>query len=154
MIQEFEGLNQEEQQLLVDSIPLITILIAGADGNIDQDELDWSEKLTGIRAYAHPDTLNPYYELVGQHFSERMTHLMTSLPQDTATRQEAVSQQLAQLNAVLPKLEFNYAQRLYTSLTSFAEHVAKASGGFLGFASISKEEASLLDLPMITPILG
>lgn len=153
MIQEFASLNQEEQQLLLDAIPLITILIAGADGNIDQDELAWSEKLTGIRAYAHPDSLNRYYELVGVNYADRLDHHLKSVPGETAARQEAVSAKLAELNTVFPKLEFNYAHYLYKSLLSFAEHVAKSSGGFLGFSTISKEEASLLDLPMITPVM-
>lgn len=152
MIQEFEGLNQEEQQLLVDAIPMVTLLIAGADGKIDSDELEWSKKLTDIRGYAHPGPLNSYYDLIGVHFDDRLNTLMADLPEDTKGRQKMITEELTKLNDVLPKLEFNFAHNLYHSLTSFAQHVAKASGGFLGFASISKEEAALIDLPMIQPI--
>ena len=152
MIQEFSGLNQAEQQLLVDAIPLVTILIAGADGNIDTNEIAWAERLTEIRGYAHPGNLNEYYELVGKDFSERLDGMIKNLPTDTAARQVEVSNRLARLNEVLPKLEFNFAHRLYGSLTSFAEHVAKSSGGFLGFSSVSKEEAELINLPMIDPV--
>lgn len=152
MIQEFSGLNQDEQQLLVDAIPLVTILIAGADGNIDSNEIAWAERLTEIRGYAHPGNLNAYYDLVGKDFSQRLEAMINNLPKDTAARQAEVSNRLAALNAVLPKLEFNFAHRLYNSLTSFAEHVAKSSGGFLGFSSVSQEEAELINLPMIDPV--
>lgn len=152
MIQEFSGLNQDEQQLLVDAIPLVTILIAGADGQIDLKEIAWAERLTEIRGYTHPGNLNEYYELVGKDFPERLEAMIANFSTDTATRQTEVSNRLAGLNAIFPKLEFNFAHRLYSSLTSFAEHVAKSSGGFLGFSSVSKEEAELVNLPMIDPV--
>lgn len=153
MIQQLEGLNQEEQQLMIDAVPLVTILIAGADGEIDSQELSWSKKLTEIRSYSHTDPqLDAYYTLIGEHFEPRVQALIAESPQDTAARQALISEKLAGLNAILPKLEFNFANRLHKSLTSFAEHVAKASGGFLGIGSISPEEAELLSLPMIKPL--
>ncbi len=155
MIQQFEGLNQEEQQLMIDAVPLVTILIAGADGNIDSQELNWSKKLTEIRSYSHADPqLDAFYTLIGEHFEGRVQAFIASSPQDTAARQAAISEQLAGLNAILPKLEFNFAHRLYKSLTSFAEHVAKASGGFLGIATVSQVEAELISLPMIKPVVS
>lgn len=155
MIPQFEGLNSEEQQLMVDAVALVTILIAGADGHIDTQELEWSKKLTEIRSYAHEDSqIDAYYALVGENFESRLTELIGQFPQETEARQDVVSQQLAGLNEVFPKLEFNFARRIYKSLTSFARHVAKASGGFLGIGTISKEEAALLDLPMINPVVS
>jgi len=41
----FEGLNAEESELIIDAVPLVTILIAGADGNIDPEETAWSKKI-------------------------------------------------------------------------------------------------------------
>ena len=42
--------------------------------------------------------------------------------------------------------------RLYKEFKKFAGHVAKASGGFLGFFTVDKEEAKWLGLPMLNPI--
>ena len=57
---------------MVDAVPLVTILIAGADGRIDTQELEWSKKLTEIRSYAHDDpNIDEYYTLVGEHFDAR-----------------------------------------------------------------------------------
>ncbi len=152
MIPQFEGLTNEEANLLTDTIPLVTILIAGADGNIDQEEKDWATKLTKIRGYAHPETLQDYYQKVGDNYEERLTSLINNLPDDTDQRNKLISEKLAELNHIFPKLDENLAYRLYESFTTFADHVARASGGFLRFGSISKAEAAYVKLPMITPV--
>lgn len=152
MIPQFEGLTNEEANLLTDAIPLVTILIAGADGNIDQEEKDWATKLTKIRGYAHPETLQEYYQKVGDNYQDRLTSLIDHLPDDVDQRSKLISEKLGELNNIFPKLEENLAFRLYESLTSFADHVARASGGFLRFGSISGAEAKYVKLPMITPI--
>jgi len=36
---------------------------------------------------------------------------------------------------------------------SFAEHIAKASGGIMGFFSVNAAEAKLIQLPMLHPII-
>ena len=145
----FEGLTTEESALVVDAVPLVTILIAGADGEIDAEEKAWSKKLTDIRTYAHPDLLNDYYIEVGKTFSDRMDHYIKALPTTPEARNNMISDKLKGLNAIFPKMSPVMAKRLHTSLTSFAQHVAKASGGFLGFGSISKAEKAWMDLSML-----
>jgi hypothetical protein len=54
---------------------------------------------------------------------------------------------------ILAHLDNNLAHKMYISLKSFAEHVAKASGGFLRFATISGHERKWINLPMIEPII-
>ncbi len=153
MIPQLENLSQEETDLMLDTIPLITILIAGGDGNIDSEEKEWAEKLTGIRSYASEDALAEFYKLVDDHFSDKLNSLIADLPTEVQPRKEVISGRLMGLNAILPKLDVNFASRFRKSLSSFAEHVAKASGGFLRFGSISKEEKELIDLPMIDSVV-
>ena len=141
MIPQFEGLTNEEANLLTDAIPLVTILIAGADGNIDQEEKDWSTKLTKIRGYAHPETLQEYYQKVGDNYEERLTSLINNLPDNVDQRNKLISERLGELNNIFPKLDENLSHRLYESLVSFADHVARASGGFLRFGSISRSRS-------------
>ena len=74
------------------------------------------------------------------------------MPKDTKTRQELLSRKIEQLNQILPLLENNLGHFLLTSYRSFAKHVAKASGGFLGFFSVGTEESKLIDLPMLNDI--
>ena len=147
---EFSVLSDDEKQLMYDAIPLITILVAGADGNMDEKELEWAEKITKIRSFDYHNVLNPYYQLVGEHFSTRLQHFNTSLAEGTEARQEAISEKLSAINGIFGKLETDRAKLYYESFRSFGEHVAKASGGFLRFMSVSSAEAAVKDLPMLT----
>ncbi len=151
-MQYLDHLSSEELQTLTDAIPYITVLIAGADGNIDQEEKEWANKLTHIRSYASEEMLREYYEKVGETFSDRLTHFINTLPQDVTARTAAISTELEKVNPILAGLENAYAHRMYTNFVSFAEHVAKSSGGFLRFGSVSKEEKAVMGLNMITPI--
>jgi hypothetical protein len=149
----FDNLNETQYQHLKDALPLITILIAGADDNIDEQELNWAEKLTYIRTYADPEELNSFYAEIEDVFTEKVSALIESLPKELNARQEEISSRLSIVNNVLPLLENKIAFQIYESLTSFAEHIAKASGGFLRFGSVSSEEKKWLELPMINPVI-
>lgn len=153
MIQHFENLTPEEFGSLKDALLRITILIAGADGTIDENETDWAEKLTEIRGYAHRENLRDFYDEVHLDFLPRLKQMIEALPADVEQRSQLLSDELAKLNEILPKLEHKIAYQLYQSLVSFASHIAKASGGFLRFMSISKAEEKWIALPMIHPIL-
>ena len=145
-------LTKEEIDALVDAIADITILIGGADGKIDKDEIEWSEKITNIRSYSLPENLQPFYQAVGANFSETLNNLIAELPDDVAERSEILEGKLAALNPVMAKLPQKEGAELYHSYVSFAKHVAKASGGFLGFWSISYEESKFMGLPVLNKI--
>lgn len=149
----FNRVNAEELQTLKDAIAWITILIAGADGNIDTDELEWATKLTNIRSYSYAEDLKDYYATVGENFESDLKNLISSSPTDIAERTTVLTDKLASVNPILAKMDNAIAFKLYESYLSFSEHVAKASGGFLRFATISKEEKSLMNLEMINQII-
>ena len=150
----FSSISQAHSDQLKSAPSLITILVAGADGNIDSQELNWAEKLTRIRSYSDAtESLNGYYAEVDASFSEDFETALKELPQELSAREEAISNKLADLNKILAELDNATAYALYTSFTSFAEHIAKASGGFLRFGSISSEEKKWISLPMLNPII-
>lgn len=150
----FNLITEDEKQKLVNSIAYVTVLIAGADGKINNVETEWAEKLTKIRSFAHHKALQNFYETVGSDFHDKLESLISSLPTDNAIRANYLTEKIAEINPILQKLPIEYGAILYQSLTSFAKHVAKASGGFLGFASISANEAKLIGLKMLTPIMA
>ncbi len=152
MTEKLNNLSDNQQQIIKDAIAWITVLIAGADGNVDAEEMDWAQKLTKIRSYNTPVDLNEYYASVGEEFTDKVNSILVSAPIKTAERTALLTNNLSQLNEILPLIESPFNHMLYKSYVSFAKHVAKSSGGFLGFLSVSKEESSLMDLPMITPI--
>ena len=145
----FKNLNGEEYALLKDAIPQITVLIAGADGRISPDETEWAEKITNIRAYSAPEEYQDFYKEIGESFQSRLNDLINGLPDDVEARSVKISETLSGLNAVLHKLEARDAAKLYQEFKSFATHVARASGGFLKFWSVSTEEKQWLELPML-----
>ena len=145
-------LTPEEGELLRKAIAQITILIAGADGEIEKQELSWAKKISQIREYNHPVALNDYYKSVGTDYDELVASMISDLPNETEARTAALTESLSALNPILAKLDNGDAHFYYKSFRSFAEYVAKATGGILGFFSVSSEEKSLMTLPMITPI--
>jgi len=152
MIQEFKTLTREESTILFDSIPLITILIAGASGNINRNDKNWELRIAKIRTFSNPDNLHDYYHMVGKNYVDRMNSLIDEFPIDSTLRSKIIFDKLQKLNNVLSKLELNFASSLYQSFISFAKHVGKSSGGFLGIGRINRAERKWINLPMLNPI--
>lgn len=152
MIVGFENISDEQFETLKKSVSWVTVLIAGADGEIDKDETEWAKKLTKIRSYAHPNRLTPFYEEVGKDFSETLNKVIENAPADLSKRNELLTRQLEQCNSIFSLIDNRTAFELYHSLKSFAKHVAKESGGILGFFSVNKAEAALMELPMLIPV--
>lgn len=146
-------LTEEEKKKLYDSLPLITVLIAGADGKIEKKEIDWAEKVAHIRSFKMKQPFKSFYEHVDLDFSNKVLKFVNELPAGTEARNVKISESLTELNAIFAKLDPFFAHRIYKGLISFANQVAKASGGVLGFLSVSKEESQWLNLPMIDPVL-
>lgn len=151
-MEHFENISAEDISVLQGAFPLITVLIAGADGKIDVDEKYWAGKIAHIRTYAKPDQMNEFYESMQPGFQTALETLITDLPKDLKERETAVSAKLTTVNSILAKLKPETAYTMYKGYLSFAEHVAKASGGFMGFFSVDSSEKKLLGLDMITPI--
>ena len=153
MIEGFDRVSEEQFVILKDAIAWITILIAGADGDIAKEETAWAEKLTKIRSYANPNSLTPFYKEVGVDFQDRLHNILDALPIGKKKREEILTANLTQVNDAIKLLDSELASELYKSYLSFAKHVAKQSGGFLGFFNIDKDEETLMDLSMINPII-
>jgi hypothetical protein len=152
MIENFANLNEIEFNKLKAAIAQITILIAGADGKIDKEEAEWAKKVTEIRSYKMHNDIKPYYQEVGKTYVEDMNAMLQELPTDYLEREKILISNLSELNQILPKLDEQIAARLYQSFKSFANHVAKASGGFMGFFSVDSRESELMQLSMIKSI--
>ena len=152
MTEYFSNLSEQDYSKLKDAIPLITLLIGGADGDLDQNEKAWAEKVTKIRAYKMSEDLIGFYREVGVDYHERLEHFIESLPNEVDERTSKISSMLEELNPLLSTIDETVAYHLYKSYKSFAKHVAKASGGLFGFFSIGPEEKALLGLPMLDAI--
>lgn len=153
MDQDLDLLSKEELTQLEDAFAYITILIAGADGKIDEKEITWAEKIAHIRTFAGDERLKTFHEEVDQNLHSRIETLIGELPKDVSSRSKMISEKLAQLNPVLSALDPYIGAYLYKGYLSFAERIAKSSGGFLSFFTISPEEKKWIGLPMLNAIL-
>ncbi len=151
MIPEIQQLSEEEKDLLYKSPLLVTILIAGADDNIDKDERESALLSTtfNYQTFVEEPSLENFYKEVTKNFMGKLNKMIKTLPPDANSRNPVISVELEKLNEVLPKLDNEFAQLFYESLRSLAHHVAKASGGFMGMGSISSDEKEWVDLTMI-----
>ena len=152
MLTEFKNLSPAEQQQLFDAIPLIVVLVAGADGDIDEVELAEAQRLADIRSFNNRGHLNAYYEHIDEGLLGRIEQMINELPTDLEARQNAIFARLSLLNPVLAKMSEPFGYLYYQTFRSFAKHIAEAHGGFLRFLTIGPAEAEVLELPMLAPV--
>lgn len=149
MIKEFENLREDEVALLLRAPLNVAILIAGADGNIDKSERKEAIDAARSKEIRARDQLVDYYKEVGESFETRLDELIKELPSGAQEREKVITAELRKLNIILPKIDKNFAIKLYASLKDLAKRIAEASGGVLGYLSVSYEESKLIELKMI-----
>ncbi len=149
MIKEFEKLREDEIQVLLDAPVYVSILIAGADGNIDKSERKEAIGVARAKQSRAREQLVDFYKVISEKFESRFNELIDSLPDDTEERNKAITMELRKLNFILPKIEKNWSIKFYASLKDLGKKIAEASGGVLGYLSVSYEEAKFMELKMI-----
>lgn len=151
MIPELKKLSGEELETLIKAPLLVSILIAGADGQIDRSEIKGAIQTTRKKAQSN-SALKAFYEEVSEDFEDKLKVLIQGYPSSPAARCPQIESELALLNPILTKVEGKLAIEIYQSLKSLALNTAKSSGGLFGFtSSIGPEEAKYVELPMIQP---
>lgn len=149
MIKEFEKLTAPEIELLHKAPVLVSILIAGADGKIDNKEVNRAISLTEAKQKQSRSNLMTFYVEVGTDFEDKIRIVIQSLPSKVDKRTIEISTTLSQLESIFKKLDKQFAKEFYTSLREIATEIAESSGGLLGMKTIGDEEALLVNLPMI-----
>lgn len=153
MIPQLEKLTDQETELMYKAPLLVTILIAGADDNIDKQEKESAllSSTFNYQTFVEEPALENYYKSVTHNFMGKLNKLIKILPPDSISRNSIISEELEKLNVLFPKLDPEFAQLFYESLRNLANEVAKSSGGFLGIGTVSTEEKKLMALSMIRP---
>lgn len=149
MIREFEKLTSAEIELMHKAPVLVSILIAGADGKIDNKEVKGAISLTEAKQKRTRSSLMEFYLEVGTDFEDKIRIVIQSLPSKVDKRTTEIASMLTQLEPILKKLNQKIATEFYQSLREIATEIAESSGGVLGMKTIGEEEALLVNLPMI-----
>jgi hypothetical protein len=148
MMHQLENLTVMQVEQLFDAPALVALLIAGADGNIEQSEIDRAIELVHIKTFSEYGDLQEFYKTLEPDFEKRFNHLRASLPQTKAERNLEISRRLEALNEVMFMLPYKFSHHLYKSLKNYAVHIANATGG-LGIFTISENEKHYLHLDML-----
>ena len=153
MLEGFQHLNTDEIDALVSAPVLITALVGGADGEVDREERNWSERLMRARTYSQPHLIQEYYRVVADGFLNKLDKALNGLPDEVDARSAVLSEKIGALNPILAKLDKDLAATLYKSFVVLAKETAKASGGFLRIGAVSAAEHQWVSLPMLTPVV-
>lgn len=149
MTEEFRTLRDDEIEILMNAPAIVAVLIAGADDDIDKQEIKAAIDFAQQKKLTEGEDLVEYFEEIAKNFEAVQESYINDLPNGLEVRQSAISSYLRQLNGVFPKIDKEMAIKIYNFLTELAKVVASASGGTFGFAKVSKEEAAYMELDMI-----
>lgn len=139
-------LSIPEHELVLKGPILVCILIAGADGSIDQKEIREAVQMAGKQDWMKSN-LRPFFQELAEDFEDKLKVILQAYPFDSKIRNEMIQSELGDLNDILAKTEPDFARSYYEMLRSLAQRIASSSGSFWG--KITAEEARLLELPMI-----
>jgi len=149
MLYQLQKLSEEERSLVEQAPVWVTLLIACADHDIEESEIDRAKEIIHIKTFTQENDVKELYKDIEQNLDDRIDSALQSLSANGKERIEYLESQLAKLSDVLPKLDPTYAKQLHKSLQSLAVAVAQSDGGFFGIKRISSEEAAYIHLPMI-----
>ena len=149
MVPQLDSLSTEEQEFMHKAPILVCILIAGADGNIDRDEIKGAMSQATKKQRSGSDSITKLYSEIGEDFEDKLKVLLQYYPVEVTQRNSMLVEELARLNQLLPKIDRNFAIQFYQSICDLAMKVAKSSGGWFGMKSIGDAEAKYVKLPMI-----
>jgi len=149
MIADFDKLNEEEVESMLKVPLLVSILIAGADNEIDNSEIKKAVDISRSKQIRARKSLLDFYQEVGENFEDKLKILIQQYPVKSVERNPIIIDELEKVNTILPKLDKQFSTEFYESIKDIAKKVAEASGGVLGYMSIGYEESKLIDLKMI-----
>lgn len=147
MLTELDRLSASEQELMMKAPLLVCILIAGADEQIDAQEVKGAIQLA--ESARKKEQVSTLFRMAAEDFEDKFKIILQGLPQEPAERNQTITEELKGLNATLPRLNPTFAKEYLRCLRFVAKRIAQSSGGVLGINSIGEEESALINLPMI-----
>lgn len=149
MLYQLRNLSEEEKQVVLRSPVWVTLLIACADYDIEEKEIDRAKEIMLIKSFATKTDVKDVYKELNLRIDEEIDNALKQLSANGDERLKFIESNLAKLNDILPKMEGGFDKLLYKSLRSLAFNVANSEGGFFGIGSISDQEEIYIKLPMI-----
>lgn len=149
MLYHISKLHRDEQELIKKAPLLVSILVAGADGEIEADEIQNVAKLIHTKSFSEVSDIRHLYNEIDHDVEATFNAIIKGLPTDSEERELRVSEELAGLNPIMPTTDAQVAHDFYNSLKKFALHMAQSSGGVLGMLRVNHHEKEIIKLPML-----
>jgi len=127
MIQQFQKLTSEEQQLLYKAPALVSALVCSSSNKVNKAQKADAIKLAHLKTFTAPAILLPYYAEVENSFKEQLDAILTQYAPFDEAKQAELKNEISKVNLVIQKLDPYYGEVLYKSLQAYAQHVKKAA---------------------------
>lgn len=142
-----DKLSSEELNELYGLPYYIALLIASADGYVDEAEIKKAIRIISANEHLRShNELSSYYDIINDDAEDKLKIILAAAPKNPKDRTLYFTRKIAEANILFTKLEKNFVSDLIDSLRNLGKQVAKASGGIFGFGSIGNEELKLLQL--------
>ncbi len=140
----------EEQKNLIHIAPiLVSILIAGADNDINENEIKEAIKIIHIKSYSEAKNVKNVFKNIDLQSEEMIDELLRTLPADKALRQKTIIEKLTPLNAIFEEVGNPFAIDYYTSLRELAFYVSHAHTQLLDTGYVNTQEKNLAHLDFL-----
>ncbi len=149
MLYHISKLHRDEQELVKKAPLLVSILISGADGEVDPKEINKAVKLIHTKSFAETSDIRHLYKEIDHDVESSLNLILKGLPADPEEREKRISEELEGLNRIMEKLDLQVATDFYHSLKSFALRVALNSEGVSVMMKINHHAKELVELPML-----
>src|SRR5437879_4028338 len=113
MIPPLDSLTTEEQEFMHKAPILVCILIAGADGDIDRDEIKGAMSQARKRQKNSSDSMTQLYSEIGEDFEDKLKVLLQYYPLEVSQRNPMLVEELGRLNQLLPKIDRDFSVQFY-----------------------------------------
>ena len=149
MLYQLQKLSSEEQTSVKRSPIWVTLLVACADYDIQEKEIDRAKEIIYIKSYALQNDLKNLYKELDANIEQEIDQALAAIPAGGNDRIQYLEEKISELNPILGKLDSTFNKQLYKSLKSVALAVAQSDGGLFGVGRISDEEERYISLPML-----
>lgn len=131
MIPQFNELSLSEQERLIKAPAIASVLAAEWDDEISILEKADAIKLAHIKTYTGDPALREYFKLVEGSFVRNFEEAAKQYTPFDAEKKKELEREMAEINAVILKLDRSFARKLHTSLANYAKHVKHAGKSIL-----------------------
>ena len=131
MIKEFEILTRNERELLLMAPVIVSIIAASTTGEINEWEKADAIKLAHLKTFSAHPLLIQYYREVEKEFEQNFEYMIKIYSPFNDGARKLLQIKVDKINAVLEKLDPEFAVTLSTSLSGYADHVKKAYKGLI-----------------------